>query len=121
MPTTKLAEIGAAAPLDDAGILLHVLNNLGPGLFISAVSKAWRDSYVKVASVQMAGLNQYYEQQADLYDICSHTTCSQLSSQLQPWSTWPAPVVSLLTAGSCRELLAGLLTSLRCALHTSLG
>jgi hypothetical protein len=87
MPTTKLAEIGAAAPLDDAGILLHVLNNLGPGLFISAVSKAWRDSYVKVASVQMAGLNHYYEQQADLHNICSHDpvhSCLLNSSLGQP-------------------------------------
>jgi hypothetical protein len=45
-----------ASPLENAGILLHVLNILGPGqhLFISAVSKAWRDSYERVDDVQMA-------------------------------------------------------------------
>jgi hypothetical protein len=35
-----------------------MLNILGPGqhLFISAVSKAWRESYARVASIQMTGL-----------------------------------------------------------------
>jgi hypothetical protein len=48
--------VGVTSLLDDAGILLHMLNILGPGqhLFISAVSKAWRESYQRVASVQIA-------------------------------------------------------------------
>jgi hypothetical protein len=74
--SSKRVSVGVVSPLDTAGILLHMLNILGPGhhLFVSAVSKAWRDSYVKVPSAQMAGLNHYYEQQAVLYDIRSHTT-----------------------------------------------
>jgi hypothetical protein len=55
--STKRDSVSLTSPLDNAGILSHVLNILGPGqhLFISAVSKTWRDSYKKVASVPMAG------------------------------------------------------------------
>jgi hypothetical protein len=79
MSLIECAEVGLASPLDDAGILLHVLNSLGPGhhLFISAVSKAWRDSYERVASVQMAGIPREHSVQASLHTIASHTTlCS---------------------------------------------
>eukprot|EP00953_Heterococcus_sp_UTEX-ZZ885_P009893 5794-Heterococcus_DN1.PRE.1 len=57
--TAKRTVMSASSPLDDAGILLHILNILGPGhhLFISAVSKAWREGYEKVASVRMSGLH----------------------------------------------------------------
>jgi hypothetical protein len=56
--SSKRAVTDAASPLEHAGILLHMLNILGPGhhLFISAVSKAWRESCERVASVQMIGL-----------------------------------------------------------------
>jgi hypothetical protein len=42
MPAIVYAEACAASPLENAGILLHVLNILGPGhhLFVSAMSKA---------------------------------------------------------------------------------
>jgi hypothetical protein len=52
----------AISPLEDAGILLHVLNILGPGhhLFISAVSKAWREIYERVDSVQKIGSARKY-------------------------------------------------------------
>jgi hypothetical protein len=58
MSVSKRAVIGAASPLEHPGILLHVLNILGPGhhLFISAVSKAWRESYERIASVLMVGV-----------------------------------------------------------------
>jgi hypothetical protein len=48
--------LNVVSPLEDAGILLHVLTILGPGhhLFISAVSKAWRDSYERVPSVMVS-------------------------------------------------------------------
>jgi hypothetical protein len=54
-------EVVSASPLENAGILLHVLSILGPGhhLFISAVSKAWRESYKRVGSVQMPELIYY--------------------------------------------------------------
>eukprot|EP00953_Heterococcus_sp_UTEX-ZZ885_P009807 5746-Heterococcus_DN1.PRE.2 len=79
MSAAKRAVIGAATPLDDAGILLHVLNILGPGqhLFISAVSKAWQESYERVESVQIAELTFKSYDEADLYTICPDTTlCS---------------------------------------------
>jgi hypothetical protein len=55
MSLSKRAVSSATSPLEDASILLHVLNILGPGhhLFISAVSKAWRETYKRVASVQV--------------------------------------------------------------------
>jgi hypothetical protein len=67
--STKRVATCDASPLDNAGILLHVFNILVPGhyLFISAVSKAWRDSYGRVASVRMAGLNHQYTNQAVLH------------------------------------------------------
>jgi hypothetical protein len=66
-------------PSYDAGILLHVLNTLGPGqhLFISAVSKAWKESYERVASVQMAGVTHSYDNPAQSCTITPQTTlCS---------------------------------------------
>jgi hypothetical protein len=73
--------VGTTSPLDDAGILLHVLSTLGPGhhLFISPVSKAWRESYERVASVQIAGITYLFEygEQATLHLVTSQTTlCS---------------------------------------------
>jgi hypothetical protein len=55
MSSAKRAVIIVTSPLDDAGILLHVLSILGPGhhLFMSAVSKAWREIYERVADVSM--------------------------------------------------------------------
>jgi predicted secreted protein len=67
MLSNKRSVIGAASPLEHAGILLHVLNILGPGhhLCISAVSKAWRESYGRLASVQKADLTyDYYDKVA---------------------------------------------------------
>jgi hypothetical protein len=60
----KRATTNAASPLEDAGTLSHVLTILGPGhhLFISAVSKAWRESYKRVASVQMQMTGQPFYQ-----------------------------------------------------------
>eukprot|EP00953_Heterococcus_sp_UTEX-ZZ885_P006960 4248-Heterococcus_DN1.PRE.2 len=77
------AEIDAASPLEDAGILLHVLNILGPGqhLLISLVSKSWRDSYQRVGSVQMAGTLERYDNEPSLHTITSGTTlCSAIFS-----------------------------------------
>jgi hypothetical protein len=64
--STKRVLNGVTSPLDDAGILLHVLSILGPGqhLFISAVSKAWRESYKQVASVQVASMIYNYNDPA---------------------------------------------------------
>jgi hypothetical protein len=78
MSTTKRAA-SAATPLDNAGILLHVLTKLGPGhhLFISAVSKAWKDGYERVGSIQIAELTYKSYDEADLCTICPDTTlCS---------------------------------------------
>jgi hypothetical protein len=76
MSSSKRAATTFHSPLDDAGILLHVLNILGPGqhLLVSAVSKAWRDSYTRVASVQMAGITEDCDGIADLVTIGSQTT-----------------------------------------------
>jgi hypothetical protein len=79
MSSGKHADVAITCPLDNAGILLHVLNNLGPGyhLFISAVSKAWRESYKRVASVQMAGLVDAYHDEPVMHRIRPQTTlCS---------------------------------------------
>jgi hypothetical protein len=67
----KRATVAITAPLDDAGILLHVLNILGPGhhIFISVVSKAWRESYARVASMQMAGLTYWYDDEPALLTV----------------------------------------------------
>jgi hypothetical protein len=93
MSSSKRAVNGATCPLEDAGILLHVLNSLGPGhhLFIISVSKAWRDVYEKVASVQMCGLTYVYiDEPANLYMI----TCSAQSSPLPAESDWLMSAVS---------------------------
>jgi hypothetical protein len=65
----------ASSPLGNAGILLHVFNILGPGqhLLVSAVSKAWRESYGEVDSLNMVG-NRDYDDMARLYTITSKTT-----------------------------------------------
>jgi hypothetical protein len=79
MSSVKRAFVRAASPLEHSGILLHVLTTLGPGhhLFISAVSKAWRESYKRVASVQMAAVTEYDYQEAVSKTITSHSTlCS---------------------------------------------
>jgi hypothetical protein len=76
MSVAEQVVIGATSPLEDAGILLHVLDILGPGhhLFISAVSTAWREGYGRIDSVQVAGLAHGYADAADLYTITSETT-----------------------------------------------
>jgi hypothetical protein len=76
MSSTKRAVVDATCPLQDAGILLHMMNILGPGqhLFISAVSNAWGDSYKRVSSVQMAGFTEYYNDKAVMQTITSPTT-----------------------------------------------
>jgi hypothetical protein len=64
---------------ENAGILLHVLSTLGPGhhLFISAVSKAWSESYERIASVQIAGPGYHYDDVVVLHSITTQTTlCS---------------------------------------------
>jgi hypothetical protein len=79
MLSSKSTAVGAASPLEDAGILLHVLSILGPGqhLFISAVSRAWRESYERVASVQMIGLAGFYTSKAVFIKCTTLTTlCS---------------------------------------------
>jgi hypothetical protein len=74
--TRVLSGAGAALPLDASDILLRALNILGPGqhLFISAVSKAWRESYKGVASVQMAGVLQDCGEEAELHTITPEMT-----------------------------------------------
>jgi hypothetical protein len=76
MLSNKRVMADAISPLEDAGILLHVLSILGPGqhLFISAVSRAWRGSYQRLATVQMAELTYDYDDQAALHPISSQTT-----------------------------------------------
>jgi hypothetical protein len=76
MSSEKRAEVSRKCHLDDVVILLHVLNMLGPGhhLFISAVSKAWKESYETVASVQMAGLTDDYDAAATNWRITHETT-----------------------------------------------
>jgi hypothetical protein len=79
--SSKRAVVSSAPPLKDPSILLHILSILGPGqhLFISAVSRAWRESYERVGSVQMAGINHQYTNQAVLHTITSKTTlCSAI-------------------------------------------
>jgi hypothetical protein len=79
MTSAKRAVVDAVCPLQDAGILLHMMNILGPGqhLFISAVSKAWRDSYAKVADVKMYSWSIFYDEGTVQRIITSKTTlCS---------------------------------------------
>jgi hypothetical protein len=79
MPSHTRVKLGAASPLNDASILLHVLNILGPGqhFFISAVSKAWKESYARVDGVQMAGITADYDDEVVLHTITSKMTlCS---------------------------------------------
>jgi hypothetical protein len=79
MSSTKHAAVGVTPPLEHAGILLRVLNNLGPGhhLFISAVSKVWRETYKRVASVRVSKLYAIYKGPAASQTISSQTTlCS---------------------------------------------
>jgi hypothetical protein len=79
MSSAKRVVPGPASPLDNAGILLHVLDILGPGhhLFVSAVSKAWQDCYKRVASIQLAELTWNYYEEAVVYTITHQTTlCS---------------------------------------------
>eukprot|EP00953_Heterococcus_sp_UTEX-ZZ885_P029752 15776-Heterococcus_DN1.PRE.2 len=81
MSSKKRGAASATSPLEDAGILLHVLQILGPGqhLLISAVSKAWRDIYARVPEVTMAQLTHSYDDQAFPCTIDSQTTlCSAL-------------------------------------------
>eukprot|EP00953_Heterococcus_sp_UTEX-ZZ885_P007149 4348-Heterococcus_DN1.PRE.2 len=75
--SAECADVNDASPLDNAGILLHVFDILGPGhhLFVSAVSKAWRDTYKKIASVQVTGLTRVcYDDDALLFIVTSETT-----------------------------------------------
>jgi hypothetical protein len=79
MSSKARAKLDASSPLDDTSILRHVLNILGPGqhVFVSAVSKAWRDSYTRVASVQMPWITEDVDDEAVLHTITSQTTlCS---------------------------------------------
>jgi hypothetical protein len=76
MSSNKRTEVGEASPLNNAGILHHMLNILGPGhnLFISAVSKPWRSSYRRVSCMQIAGVTCDQYQEATLYPVSSETT-----------------------------------------------
>jgi hypothetical protein len=78
MSKSKRFGVSIASPLEDPDILLHMLNILGPGhhLFFSAVSKAWREMYERVASVQMAGVISDYEDVPLMYTITLQTTLS---------------------------------------------
>jgi hypothetical protein len=81
MSPSKRGNIGVASPLEDVGVLLHVLSILGPGqhLFVSAVSKAWRESYEKVGNVKMANLIYRHDEAARLRTITAKTTlCSAI-------------------------------------------
>jgi hypothetical protein len=94
MPSSKRTAVGAASPLEDAGILLHILSIVGPGqhLFISAVSRAWRESYSRAGSVQMPGITEDYDDIADLRTIGSLTTV---------YSAVFAPAASVILAHEC--------------------
>eukprot|EP00953_Heterococcus_sp_UTEX-ZZ885_P031708 16610-Heterococcus_DN1.PRE.12 len=75
MASLICADSITASPLEDAGMLVHVLNILGPGqhLFISAVSRVWRESYKRVASTQVLKLLYLHSEAADL---CTITPCT---------------------------------------------
>jgi hypothetical protein len=76
MSSGKRSGIAITFPLDDAGILLRVLNVLGPGqhLLISAVSKAWRESYARVDSAQIPDMVYFYNAEAHLMTITPEMT-----------------------------------------------
>jgi hypothetical protein len=76
MSSGKRVGIAITFALDDAGILLRVLNVLGPGqhLLISAVSKAWRETYARVDSAQIPDLVYLYNAEAHLLTITSEMT-----------------------------------------------
>jgi hypothetical protein len=79
MSSSKRATMSAISPLDNEGILLDIINILGPGhhLFISAVSKAWRESYKSVATVQIATPSYRHCGSVVQHTITSETTlCS---------------------------------------------
>eukprot|EP00953_Heterococcus_sp_UTEX-ZZ885_P023241 12785-Heterococcus_DN1.PRE.1 len=67
------------SPLENTGILLHILSILGPGhhLYISAVNKAWRESYKRLASVQVADVTWKYYDDAGVHTVTPQMTlCS---------------------------------------------
>jgi hypothetical protein len=70
--------VSLTSPLDHAGILLQVLNTLGPGhhLFISDVSKLWRESYKRVDSVQIAARRRGRYREAIITVTADTTLCS---------------------------------------------
>jgi hypothetical protein len=76
MSSGKRVGVATISPLEDAGILLQILNILGPGqhLFISAVSKAWRESYARVDSATVPALAHDYDDEADLLTVTSEMT-----------------------------------------------
>eukprot|EP00953_Heterococcus_sp_UTEX-ZZ885_P007315 4438-Heterococcus_DN1.PRE.1 len=76
MSSTNQAAGNMVPSLENPDILLRVLNILGPGqhLLISAVSKAWRDSYERVDSVQIVGDPQGYDELEILLTITSQMT-----------------------------------------------
>jgi hypothetical protein len=76
MSSTKRAAAGVISPLEHAGILLHMLDILRPGqhLFISPVSKAWRETYRRVASVHVSKVYAVYRGLAATQTISSQTT-----------------------------------------------
>jgi hypothetical protein len=79
MSFNKRAVVDDAFPLEDASILLHVLSTLGPGhhLFVSAVSKPWRESYQRLASAQATDLTYDFYDEVALSKITHQTTlCS---------------------------------------------
>eukprot|EP00953_Heterococcus_sp_UTEX-ZZ885_P026479 14293-Heterococcus_DN1.PRE.1 len=79
MSSTMRAATSTACTLQDAGILLHVLNILGPGhhLFISAVSKAWRESCKRLANARAVDLTYDFYDEVALSKITHQTTlCS---------------------------------------------
>jgi hypothetical protein len=97
MSSIKRGAASPTSPLEDAGILLHVLQILGPGqhLLISAVSKAWREQYKRVADVQKLGLFQNY------YNKILLTISSTTSSRPLLQSAWPVSAALPLTVTEC--------------------
>jgi hypothetical protein len=67
--SSKQVRLGGASPLEDAGILLHMLNILGPGhLFIAAVSRAWKERWLLVC-----------RQLVELLILCKIPSCSHFT------------------------------------------
>eukprot|EP00953_Heterococcus_sp_UTEX-ZZ885_P035645 18387-Heterococcus_DN1.PRE.1 len=81
MASSKRVCLGAASPLEDAGILLHMLNILGPGhhLYIAAVSRAWSDSYAMVASAQTTSRTSHYVEDIVVLTLDPQTTLTSAS------------------------------------------